>query len=132
MAADLKRAKRAGTEVRQLTGKSIALILKKHLLVQEALLRVAAYDQGAHTTFFDPSVSRIGHKESIKDSARVLGSMYDAIEYRGFSQEVVEELAEYSGVPVFNGLTDGNGIRHRCCLRSVDNERNLPETMEKD
>lgn len=106
LAADLKRAKRAGTEVRQLTGKSIALIFEKTSTRTRSAFEVAAYDQGAHTTFFDPSVSQIGHKESIKDSARVLGSMYDAIEYRGFSQEVVEELAEYSGVPVFNGLTD--------------------------
>ncbi len=106
LAADLKRAKRAGTEVQQLKRKSIALVFEKTSTRTRSAFEVAAYDQGANTTYFDPNVSQIGHKESIKDSARVLGSMYDAIEYRGFSQEVVEELAEYSGVPVFNGLTD--------------------------
>lgn len=106
LAEDLKKAKRAGTERPQLRGKSIALIFKKTSTRTRSAFEVAAYDQGAHTTFFDPAVSQIGHKESIKDSARVLGSMYDAIEFRGFKQETVEELAEYAGVPVFNGLTD--------------------------
>ena len=106
LAEDLKKAKRAGTERPQLRGKSIALIFEKTSTRTRSAFEVAAYDQGAHTTFFDPAVSQIGHKESIKDSARVLGSMYDAIEFRGFKQETVEELAEYAGVPVFNGLTD--------------------------
>ena len=106
LAEDLKKAKRAGTERPQLRGKSIALIFEKTSTRTRSAFEVAAYDQGAHTTFFDPAVSQIGNKESIKDSARVLGSMYDAIEFRGFKQETVEELAEYAGVPVFNGLTD--------------------------
>ncbi|HCR08304.1 MAG TPA: ornithine carbamoyltransferase [Sutterellaceae bacterium] len=106
LAEDLKKAKRAGTERPLLCGKSIALIFEKTSTRTRSAFEVAAYDQGANTTFFDPSVSQIGHKESIKDSARVLGSMYDGIEFRGFKQETVEELAEYAGVPVFNGLTD--------------------------
>lgn len=106
LAEDLKKAKQAGTERPQLCGKSIALIFEKTSTRTRSAFEVAAYDQGAHTTFFDPEVSQIGHKESIKDSARVLGSMYDAIEYRGYAQQTVEELAEYAGVPVFNGLTD--------------------------
>lgn len=106
LAADLKRAKRMGNEVPQLKGKSIALVFEKTSTRTRSAFEVAAYDQGGNTTFFDPTVSQIGHKESIKDSARVLGSMYDAIEYRGFSQKTVEDLAKYAGVPVFNGLTD--------------------------
>lgn len=106
LAEDLKKAKRAGTERPLLCGKSIALIFEKTSTRTRSAFEVAAYDQGANTTFFDPSVSQIGHKESIKDSARVLGSMYDGIEFRGFKQETVEALAEFSGVPVWNGLTD--------------------------
>lgn len=106
LAADLKKAKRMGCEVQRLKGKSIALVFEKTSTRTRSAFEVAAYDQGANTTFFDPSVSQFGHKESIKDSARVLGAMYDAIEYRGFAQKTVEEIARYAGVPVFNGLTD--------------------------
>ncbi len=106
LAADLKAAKRAGTEQQRLKGRSIALLFEKTSTRTRSAFEVAAYDQGAHTTFFDPSTSQFGHKESVKDSARVLGQIYDAIEYRGFSQATVEELAKYAGVPVFNGLTD--------------------------
>src|SRR5919202_1722980 len=106
LARDLKRAKYAGTEEQHLRGKSIALIFEKTSTRTRCAFEVAAYDQGAHVTFLDPSSSQLGHKESVKDTARVLGRMYDAIEYRGSSQKVVEELATYAGVPVFNGLTD--------------------------
>ena len=106
LAIDLKKAKRMGTEARRLVGKNIALVFEKTSTRTRSAFEVAAHDQGAGTTFFDPSSSQIGHKESIKDTARVLGQMYDAIEYRGFSQQVVEELRDYAGVPVYNGLTD--------------------------
>ena len=106
LARDLKRAKYAGTERPLLTGRSIALIFEKTSTRTRCAFEVAAYDQGAHVTFLDPQSSQIGHKESIKDTARVLGRMYDAIEYRGSSQAVVEALAAYAGVPVLNGLTD--------------------------
>src|SRR5215213_5965578 len=106
LARDLKRAKYAGVERRQLRGKNIALIFEKTSTRTRCAFEVAAYDEGAHVTYIDPSSSQIGHKESMKDTARVLGRMYDAIEYRGSGQEIVEELAEYAGVPVFNGLTD--------------------------
>lgn len=106
LSEDLKRAKRSGTEQQLLKGKSIALVFEKTSTRTRSAFEVAAYDQGANTTFFDPSSSQFGHKESVKDSARVLGSMYDAIEFRGFKQETVEQLAEYAGVPVYNGLTD--------------------------
>ena len=106
LAIDLKKAKRMGTEKQMLCGKNIALVFEKTSTRTRAAFEVAAYDQGAHTTFFDPKSSQFGHKESVKDSARVFGQMYDAIEYRGFSQKTVEELAAYAGVPVFNGLTD--------------------------
>lgn len=106
LAADLKRAKRLGNEPKLLAGKNIALIFEKTSTRTRSSFEVAAYDQGAHTTYFEPSTSQIGHKESIKDTARVLGGIYDAIEYRGFAQKTVEELAAYAGVPVFNGLTD--------------------------
>lgn len=106
LAEDLKKAKRAGTEVQRLRGKNIALIFEKTSTRTRSAFEVAAADQGAHTTFFDPTASQFGHKESVKDSARVIGQIYDAIEYRGFAQKTVEELAEYAGVPVFNGLTD--------------------------
>ncbi len=102
----LKRAKRAGTEKPRLSGKNICLIFEKASTRTRCAFEVAAYDQGMGVTYLDPSGSQIGHKESIKDTARVLGRMYDAIEYRGFRQSVVEELAGYSGVPVYNGLTD--------------------------
>jgi ornithine carbamoyltransferase len=106
LARDLKRAKYAGTEVQLLRGKNIALIFEKASTRTRCAFEVAAYDQGANVTYLDPTGAHIGRKESVKDTARVLGRMYDAIEYRGFSQDIVEELAEYSGVPVFNGLTD--------------------------
>ncbi|MFZ7198102.1 ornithine carbamoyltransferase [Avibacterium avium] len=106
LAEDLKRAKYAGTEQPKLKGKNIALIFEKTSTRTRCAFEVAAYDQGANVTYIDPNSSQIGHKESMKDTARVLGRMYDAIEYRGFKQAVVNELAEYAGVPVFNGLTD--------------------------
>ena len=106
LARDLKRAKYAGIEQPQLTGKNIALIFEKASTRTRCAFEVAAHDQGAHVTYLGPSGSHIGHKESMKDTARVLGRMYDAIEYRGFSQKDVQILADYSGVPVFNGLTD--------------------------
>ncbi|MER8029731.1 ornithine carbamoyltransferase [Streptomyces bauhiniae] len=106
LAAELKAAKRAGTEKRYLTGRNIALIFEKTSTRTRCAFEVAAADQGAHTTYLDPAGSQIGHKESVKDTARVLGRMYDAIEYRGHGQGVVEELAAHAGVPVYNGLTD--------------------------
>ncbi|MCV2892090.1 ornithine carbamoyltransferase [Lentibacter sp. XHP0401] len=106
LAADLKTAKYAGTEVPRLQGKDIALIFEKNSTRTRVGFEVAAYDQGARVTYLGPTGSHIGHKESVKDTARVLGRIYDAIEYRGFGQKVVQQLADYSGVPVYNGLTD--------------------------
>ena len=106
LAAELKAAKKAGTEQQRLRGKSIALVFEKTSTRTRCSFEVAAYDQGAHVTYLDPSGSQIGHKESVKDTARVLGRMYDGIQYRGFGQDRVETLAEFSGVPVWNGLTD--------------------------
>ena len=106
LSRDLKRAKYAGTEQQQLKGKNIALIFEKTSTRTRCAFEIAAYDQGARVTYIDPNSSQIGHKESMKDTARVLGRMYDAIEYRGFKQSTVQELADYAGVPVFNGLTD--------------------------
>ncbi|MEU6534552.1 ornithine carbamoyltransferase [Streptomyces sp. NPDC047000] len=106
LAAELKAAKRAGTERPRLRGKNIALIFEKTSTRTRCAFEVAAHDQGAHVTYLDPSGSQIGHKESMKDTARVLGRMYDGIEYRGSSQSLVEELGAYAGVPVWNGLTD--------------------------
>jgi ornithine carbamoyltransferase len=106
LAAALKTVKYAGTEVPRLNGKNIALIFEKTSTRTRSAFEVAAYDQGAHVTYLDPSGSQLGHKESIADTARVLGRMYDAIEFRGSAQSDVEELAEYAGVPVYNGLTD--------------------------
>ncbi|WP_227269514.1 ornithine carbamoyltransferase [Roseobacter weihaiensis] len=106
LAADLKAAKYAGTEQQTLKGREIALIFEKNSTRTRIGFEVAAHDQGAHVTYLGPSGSHIGKKESIKDTARVLGRVYDAIEYRGFGQSVVETLAEWSGVPVYNGLTD--------------------------
>lgn len=103
---ELKKAKYAGTEQPKLLGKNIALIFEKTSTRTRCAFEVAAYDQGAHVTYLAPSGSQIGHKESIKDTARVLGRLYDGIQYRGFGQEIVEELARYAGVPVWNGLTN--------------------------
>jgi ornithine carbamoyltransferase len=105
LSRDLKRAKYTGTEQQHLKGKNIALIFEKTSTRTRCAFEVAAHDQGAHVTYIDPVSSQIGHKESMKDTARVLGRMFDAIEYRGFEQEIVEELAKFAGVPVFNGLT---------------------------
>lgn len=106
LARDLKRAKYAGTEKPTMVGKNIALIFEKTSTRTRCAFEVAAHDQGAHTTYLGPTGSQIGVKESMKDTARVLGRMYDGIEYRGFSQDIVEELAKYAGVPVWNGLTN--------------------------
>jgi ornithine carbamoyltransferase len=106
LASELKAAKKNGTEQQRLVQKEIVLIFEKTSTRTRCAFEVAAYDQGAHVTYLGPEGSQIGHKESMKDTARVLGRMYDAIEYRGFSQELVEILAKYSGVPVYNGLTD--------------------------
>ena len=106
LAADLKAAKQGGIEPRYLQGRNIALIFEKTSTRTRCAFEVAAVNQGASTTYLDPSDSQIGHKESVKDTARVLGRMYDAIEYRGDSQQKVEELAAHAGVPVYNGLTD--------------------------
>ncbi len=105
-AEKLKKKKRTGKEKKYLKGKNIALIFEKTSTRTRAAFDVAAHDQGAFTTFFDSSSSQLGHKESISDTAQVLDKMFDAIEYRGFAQDSVEELARYSQVPVFNGLTD--------------------------
>jgi ornithine carbamoyltransferase len=106
LSADLKAAKYAGYEAPRLAGKNIALIFEKTSTRTRTAFEVAAKDQGAHITYLEPSGSQIGHKESMKDTARVLGRTFDGIEYRGFSQETVETLGLYAGVPVWNGLTD--------------------------
>ncbi|MBM9507330.1 ornithine carbamoyltransferase [Actinacidiphila acididurans] len=106
LAAELKAAKKAGAEQPRLTGRNIALIFEKTSTRTRCAFEVAAADQGARTTYLDPSGSQIGHKESVKDTARVLGRMFDGIEYRGHGQAIVEELAAHAGVPVWNGLTD--------------------------
>jgi ornithine carbamoyltransferase len=106
LAAELKAAKRDGHEEQALAGKEIALIFEKDSTRTRCAFEVAAYDQGAHVTFIGPSGSHMGHKETVKDTARVLGRMYDAIEYRGFGESVADELARWAGVPVYNGLTD--------------------------
>lgn len=106
LAAELKRAKREGREERHLAGREVALIFEKDSTRTRCAFEVAAYDQGAHVTFIGPSGSHMGHKETVKDTARVLGRMYDAIEYRGAGESTVDELAAWAGVPVYNGLTD--------------------------
>ncbi|HET7856952.1 MAG TPA: ornithine carbamoyltransferase [Gaiellaceae bacterium] len=106
LATDLKAAKSEGREEQKLAGKEIALIFEKDSTRTRCAFEVAAYDQGAHVTFIGPAGSHMGHKETVKDTARVLGRMYDAIEYRGFGQKTADELAESAGVPVYNGLTD--------------------------
>ena len=106
LSLELKKAKKAGTEEQKLKGKNIALIFEKASTRTRCAFEVAAFDQGANVTYLGPSGSQIGQKESMKDTARVLGRMYDGIEYRGYGQEIVEELAKYAGVPVWNGLTN--------------------------
>ncbi len=106
LSADLKQAKRTGTEQQRLKGKNIALIFEKSSTRTRCAFETAAYDQGARVTYLGPSGSQMGTKESMKDTARVLGRMYDGIEYRGFDQSVVERLDQHAGVPVWNGLTD--------------------------
>jgi len=106
LAKDLKAAKYAGAEQQRLAGKNIALIFEKTSTRTRCAFEVAAHDQGAHVTYLEPSGSQMGHKETVKDTARVLGRMYDGIEYRGFGQAIVEELAKFAGVPVWNGLTN--------------------------
>ncbi|WP_417883687.1 ornithine carbamoyltransferase [Vibrio rumoiensis] len=106
LSRDLKRAKYAGCEKKSLIGKNIALIFEKSSTRTRCAFEVAAFDQGAQVSYLGPSGSQIGHKESMKDTARVLGRMYDGIEYRGYGQAIVEELGEHAGVPVWNGLTD--------------------------
>ncbi len=106
LSADLKAAKYGGYEVQRLKGKNVALIFEKASTRTRTAFEVAAYDQGANVTYLGPSGTHIGHKETMKDTARVLGRSYDGIEYRGFGQDIVETLAEYAGVPVWNGLTN--------------------------
>src|ERR1043166_899689 len=106
LSAQLKAAKKEAREEQKLVGKEIALIFEKDSTRTRCAFEVAAYDQGAHVTFIGPSGSHMGHKETVKDTARVLGRMYDAIEYRGFAQDTAEQLAEWAGVPIYNGLTD--------------------------
>ena len=131
LSRDLKRAKYSGLGRPSLTGKNIALIFEKTSTRTRCAFEVAAHDEGAHVTYIDPSSSQIGHKESMKDTARVLGRMYDAIEYRGASQHTVEELAEFAGVPVFNGLTDE--FHPTQMLADVlTMTRTLPEAVARD
>ncbi|HEX5132432.1 MAG TPA: ornithine carbamoyltransferase [Candidatus Krumholzibacteria bacterium] len=106
LSKQLKKEKQARRELPRLKGRNIALIFEKTSTRTRCAFEVAAFDQGAHVTYLGPSGTQIGHKETMKDTARVLGRMYDAIEYRGFGQAIVEELAEHAGVPVYNGLTD--------------------------
>jgi ornithine carbamoyltransferase len=106
LAAELKAAKREGREEQKLVGKEIVLMFEKDSTRTRCAFEVAAYDQGAHVTFIGPTGSHMGHKETAKDTARVLGRMYDAIEFRGFAESVADELAAWAGVPVYNGLTD--------------------------
>ncbi|MCX5786497.1 MAG: ornithine carbamoyltransferase [Elusimicrobia bacterium] len=106
LSKDFKAAKYAGAEQQRLTGKNIALIFEKSSTRTRCAFEVAALDQGAHVTYLEPTGSQMGHKETVKDTARVLGRMYDGIEYRGFGQAIVEELARFAGVPVWNGLTN--------------------------
>ena len=106
LAAELKADAKSGREKQRLKGRKIALIFEKTSTRTRCAFEVAAYDQGAHVTYLGPDSSQIGQKESIKDTARVLGRMFDAIEYRGFGQDVVEQLAQFAGVPVYNGLSN--------------------------
>jgi ornithine carbamoyltransferase len=108
LAKELKNAKYAGTETQRLKGKNIVILFEKDSTRTRCSFEVGALDEGAHVTYLGPTGSHMGKKESVKDTARVLGRMYDGIEYRGFSQKTVEDLAKYSGVPVWNGLTDAD------------------------
>jgi ornithine carbamoyltransferase len=108
LSSDLKKAKYTGTEQQKLKGKNIVLLFEKDSTRTRCAFEVGAMDQGANVTYLGPTGSQMGKKESIADTARVLGRMYDGIEYRGFSQKTVEDLAKYSGVPVWNGLTDAD------------------------
>src|ERR1043166_4503953 len=110
LAADLKAAKSEGREEQKLVGKEIALIFEKDSTRTRCAFEVAAYDQGAHVTFIGPGGSHTGHKETVKDTPRVLGRMYDTIEYRGFAQDTAEELAKWAGVPIYNGLDRKSGV----------------------
>ena len=112
--AELKEKKKKGILVDTLKGKNVALIFEKTSTRTRCAFEVAAHDLGMGSTYLDPSGSQIGKKESIADTARVLGRMYEGIEYRGFGQEIVEELAKYAGVPVWNGLTNVKIIQPRC------------------
>ncbi len=130
LSADLKSAKYAGYERQTLTGKNIALIFEKSSTRTRTSFEVAAFDQGANVTYLGPGGSHIGHKETMKDTARVLGRTYDGIEYRGFAQETVETLAEYAGVPVWNGLTDEfhpTQILADVLTMTEDSTKDLPE-----
>ena len=128
LAADLKAAKYAGTERARLTGKNVALIFEKTSTRTRCAFEVAAHDQGAHVTYLDPAGSQMGHKESVKDTARVLGGMFDAIEYRGSAQANVEELAAWSGVPVWNGLTDEwHPTQTLCDMLTMREHSGLPD-----
>jgi ornithine carbamoyltransferase len=113
LSSELKTSRKENRERQYLKGKNIALIFEKTSTRTRCAFEVAAFDQGANVTYLGPSGSQIGHKESMKDTARVLGRMYDGIEYRGFGQDIVEELARYAGVPVWNGLTNEFTL-HRC------------------
>jgi len=106
LAAQLKQAKQRGTETPRMTGRNIALVFEKSSTRTRCAFEVAAHDQGAHVTYLGPEGSHIGREESIRDTARVLGRMFDGIEFRGFAQDTVEQLADHAGVPVWNGLTD--------------------------
>jgi len=127
LAAELKAEKKNGKEKQRLTGKNIALIFEKTSTRTRCSFEVAAYDQGAHVTYLDPVSSQIGHKESIADTARVLGRFYDGIEYRGYGQRIVEELAKYAGVPVWNGLTnEWHPTQSLCDLLTMKEHCNKP------
>ena len=130
LARDLKAAKYGGYEQQRMRGKNIAVIFEKTSTRTRVAFEVAAYDQGAHVTYLGPSGTQIGHKESMKDTARVLGRIYDGIEYRGYAQETVDELARYAGVPVWNGLTDEfhpTQILADILTMTEFNEKHLPE-----
>ncbi|MGF1725231.1 ornithine carbamoyltransferase [Photobacterium nomapromontoriensis] len=148
LAADLKKAKYSGYEQPRLNGKNIALIFEKASTRTRCAFEVAAFDQGAQVSYLGPSGSQIGYKESMKDTARVLGRMYDGIEYRGFGQTIVEELGTYAGVPVWNGLTDefhptqiladfltmqehgrGKQLHQMCCAYLGDARNNMGNSL---